>query len=142
MMISSVFPPPHPSPLLFSLPLSLLPPSLPASSSVIPLSPSVVVLNKQQGVVGRGLHSRWVCESPEGVIGGGRRGGWERDFPASALLPFSRFLYQLAVTLGMSADSFADVTPLRFDFLSNKCTQEPESHICSYSTALLHAHTQ
>lgn len=42
--------------LLFSLS------SRPASSSVIPLSPSVVVLNKQQGVVGRGLRSRWVCE--------------------------------------------------------------------------------
>lgn len=54
------------SPLLFSL----LPPSLPASYSVIPLSPSVVVLNKQQGVVGRDLHSRWVCESPVGRGGG------------------------------------------------------------------------
>lgn len=54
MIISSVFPPP-----LFSL----------------PLSPSVVVLNKQQGVVGRGLHSRWVFESP---AGGDWRGGGVR----------------------------------------------------------------
>lgn len=76
------------SPLLFSLShcLSCRPPSLPASS-VIPLSPSVVVLNKQQGVVGRGLHSRWVCESPAGGEG---RGGWEHhSFSLALSLPFS-----------------------------------------------------
>lgn len=84
VIISSVSPPPHLSlsPLLFSLShcLSCRPPSLPASS-VILLSPSVVVLNKQQGVVGRGLHSRWVCESPAG----GREGGWEHHSFSLAL---------------------------------------------------------
>lgn len=89
VIISSVSPPPHLSlsPLLFSLShcLSCRPPSLPASS-VILLSPSVVVLNKQQGVVGRGLHSRWVCESPAG----GREGGWEHhSFSLALSLPFS-----------------------------------------------------
>lgn len=31
-----------------------------------PPSPSVVVPNQQQGVVGRGRRSRWACESPAG----------------------------------------------------------------------------
>lgn len=37
----------------------------------LPLSPSVVVPLRQQGVVGRELDSRWVCESA--VAGGGVR---------------------------------------------------------------------
>lgn len=90
--ISSIPPPPRlPPPSLFSLShcLSSRPPSLPASSSVIPLSPSVVVLNKQQGVVGRGLHSRWVCESPEGGDGrrrDGEEGGSEASLHQTPLL--------------------------------------------------------
>lgn len=35
----------------------------------LPLSPSVVVPIRQQGVVGKELESRWVCESA--VAGGG-----------------------------------------------------------------------